>query len=168
MVPPDKGYPIGIADFEEEQKEECLDRVEPAVDKVACIAQSASGVTEAESWLAGRGTGLTHKDVICLGAMTTYTKQLHQIEELAVDITTYLLISAIHSSLAARWLTVTGLSTYCTFASSMSSSFALEQTSFTTDSGTSSHRFSCSICLDNQLNHDVFRINELTCLGQTT
>lgn len=67
--------------------------------------------------------------------------------------------------------TVTGLSTYCTFASSMSSSFALEHTSLTTDSGTSSHRFSCSICLDRVSALSPSTLpdsDELTCLGRTT
>ena len=46
-------------------------------------------------------------------------------------------------------LTVTGESTYCTFPSSISISFAFWQRSLTIGSGMTSHRFSCSICLDN-------------------
>lgn len=36
VITPDEGYPVGVADFEEEKEEEGFDRVEAAIHKVAC------------------------------------------------------------------------------------------------------------------------------------
>lgn len=42
------------------------------------------------TYLPRRDVGLTHEDVLCSRTVTPDFKQLHQIKELAVDITTYL------------------------------------------------------------------------------
>jgi hypothetical protein len=66
-------------------------------------------------------------------------------------IPTYLPISSTCSSVWRTELTVTGLSTYWTFPSSINISLAFRHTSLTIDSGIVSHLFSCSICLSGQL-----------------
>ena len=65
MVAADEGDAVGVADFEAEEEEEAFEGVETAVDKV------------------------THEEVVCIGDVTAYAEELHQVVELAVDVATY-------------------------------------------------------------------------------
>ena len=78
-----------------------------------------------------RGEGRhTHEQVICVGYVTPDTEEFHQVVELAVDVTTYLLKVSYWSHpreivVAFGFRTVTGAQTVTTLASSISSSRAL-------------------------------------------
>jgi hypothetical protein len=90
--------------------------------------------------------------------VSTDFEQLHKVEELAVDITAYLqCVSTDPVAAIPRrrlGLTVTGLSTYWTFPSSIRISLAFKQMSLTAASGMISHLFSCSICLSRRISVD--------------
>lgn len=64
---------IGITNLEREQKKECLDRVEAAIDKV------------------------THEEIVCVGNIAANFEQFAEIVKLAVNVTTDLIIKQIRS-----------------------------------------------------------------------
>ena len=64
MVSSNQGNPVLVPDLKREQKKEGLYRMEPSVNKVA------------------------HEDVVCLGAVPADLKELHEVVELAVNVST--------------------------------------------------------------------------------
>lgn len=65
MVPANERHAVWVPNFEAEQEEEGLERVEPAVDKVA------------------------HEEVVRVGDVAADAEELHQVVELAVDVAAY-------------------------------------------------------------------------------
>lgn len=103
VVPPDQRDAVRIPNFEDQEEEERLDRVEAAVYEVAWGLANAKQREARLGGTSGRGgrtrskpatTGLpvggkqqrTHEDVICFRAVTANLKELHEVEELAVDV----------------------------------------------------------------------------------
>lgn len=64
VVAPDERHPVRVSDFERQQQQECLDRVQAAVHKVA------------------------EKQVVGIRAHAAHTEQLHEIVKLAVNVAT--------------------------------------------------------------------------------
>lgn len=77
MISADESDPVRISDLEHEEEQECLHRIEAAVHEVA------------------------HEDVICFGALSSDLEQFHQVEELAMDISTDLTGQSSASALMA-------------------------------------------------------------------
>ena len=98
-----------------------------------------------------KGSARTHEEVICFWTRPTDLEQLHHVPELPVYVSAYLPSYVIHrvrpSTRVDGGHTVTGESTTCTFASSISISRALMHSRLTCSSEMGSHRRSCSICL---------------------
>ncbi len=103
------------------------------------------------SWLFWREIARpTHEEVVGVGDVATDSEQLHQVVELAVDISAYLfpaLTDRHFEYLERRPPTVTGADTVTTFPSSIKSSLALWQSSRTWASGIGRHERSCAIAL---------------------
>lgn len=94
----------------------------------------------------------THEEVVCIWYVASHSKQLHQVVELAMNITAYLDLGISHRSEHHKPRTevahtVTGAITVVTFPSSMRSSRALWQISRTWASGIGRHERNCAIAL---------------------
>ena len=70
VVAADERDAVGVAHFECEEQQECLDRVEPAVDEIA------------------------HEKVVGVGAVVADEEELLEVVELAVDVAADLIASA--------------------------------------------------------------------------
>ena len=68
MVASYQGYAVGVADFEAEEEEKGLERVETAVNEVACISL-ACGQT-----FCSVGPGITHEKIVCIGYIAAHAK----------------------------------------------------------------------------------------------
>lgn len=98
------------------------------------------------------GARPTHEEVVCVWDVASHSKQLHQVVELAMNITAYLDLGISHRSEHHKPRvevahTVTGAITVVTFPSSMRSSRALWQISRTWASGIGRHERNCAIAL---------------------
>jgi hypothetical protein len=86
MIATDEGDAVRVSDFEDEQEEECFDRVEATVDKVTWEGKG-KGFNIWQGRMKPRDKFvLTHEQVIRLGTPTSHSEQLQEIEELAVDV----------------------------------------------------------------------------------
>jgi len=82
VVASDERYSIWVSDFEAKKQEERFERVKTAVNEVACI-QSVRSSMARFGWL-------THKEVVRVRYVSTDPEELHQVVELAMNITAYL------------------------------------------------------------------------------
>ena len=71
VVSSNKCYSVLVANFECQKQKECLNRMEPSIDKVS------------------------HEYIVGLWTIASYLEKLHQIVELTVNISTYLISNKI-------------------------------------------------------------------------
>lgn len=86
VIPADERDAVGVPDFEDQEEEKGLDRVEAAVDEVA-YRHGVSGYFRDSRLL------LTHEEVVGLGTPSSNLEQLQQIEELPMNVPAYLRIA---------------------------------------------------------------------------
>jgi len=82
MVASNERYSVWVTNFEAQKQEERFERVETAVNEVACIL-SVRKCMARFGWL-------THKEVVRVRYVSTDPEELHQVVKLAMNITTYL------------------------------------------------------------------------------
>ena len=83
VVAADEGHAVRVADFEREEEQEGLDRVEAAVDIVACRKPSQC----VSLFCLNERETRTEEEVVCVGTLTADAEQLEEVKELAVDVT---------------------------------------------------------------------------------
>jgi hypothetical protein len=82
VVAADERDSVGVSYFETEEEEERLERVEAAVNKVACPFVSSSDDASVVSH--------THEEVVCVWDIAANAEQLHEVMKLTVNISAYL------------------------------------------------------------------------------
>jgi len=94
MVAANQCHAVRVAHLEAEEEEKGFDRVEAAVNKVAC-RWSANQTWQWDQPTPGVGSdgvrrAPTHKEVVCVWRVAADAEQLHQVVELSMDVTAYL------------------------------------------------------------------------------
>ena len=100
MISTDQGHSVWVSDFETQEEKERFEGVETSVNEVACRHQLGSAIYVPIGSVLEKEESITHEEVVCVGDVAANAEQLHQVMELAMNISTYLFTALVRCCLS--------------------------------------------------------------------